>query len=190
MGEVYLHSDERAKRGKEVLSVDDIQRSLTRIAYEIIERNSQVQSLVIAGIPTRGAVLAKRLVGRINELSSITAELAIVDTTMFRDDLAQQPLRTPHPTQIPDNGIDGRIVVIVDDVLYTGRTIKASLDALGTLGRPAAVQLAVLVDRGHRELPIRPDYIGKNLPTSRLETVTILLNETDGHDAVLLGKKN
>ncbi len=190
MAEVYPPSVERAERGKEVLAADDIHRSLTRIAYEIIERNPEATSLVIAGIPTRGAVLAQRLVARINELSSVQAELAIVDTTMFRDDLADHPLRTPHPTQVPVNGIDARTVVIVDDVLYTGRTIKAALDALGSIGRPAAVQLAVLVDRGHRELPIRPDYIGKNLPTSRQETVTILLDETDGHDAVLLGKKN
>ena len=107
---------------------------------------------------------------------------------MFRDDLASQPLRAPKETLIPVTGIDGRTVVLVDDVLYTGRTIKAALDALTRIGRPAAVQLAVLIDRGHRELPIRPDYVGKNLPTSRDETVTILLDETDGRDGVLLGK--
>lgn len=190
MAEMYPPSVDRAERGKGVLTGDDIQRSLTRIAYEIIERNPDASSLVIAGIPTRGASLAQRLVERISQLSSMTVELAIIDTTMFRDDLANHPLRTPHPTQVPVSGIDGRIVVIVDDVLYTGRTIKAALDALGSIGRPSAVQLAVLVDRGHRELPIRPDYIGKNLPTSRQETVTILLKETDGTDAVLLGKKN
>lgn len=190
MAQVYPSSVERAERGKVVLTADDIRRSLTRIAYEIIERNPDKPSLILAGIPTRGAVLARRLVERISELSSIKVELAIIDTTMFRDDLADQPLRTPHPTQVPVDGVDGRTVVIVDDVLYTGRTIKAALDALGSIGRPAAVQLAVLVDRGHRELPIRPDYIGKNLPTARTETVTILLSETDGQDAVLLGKKN
>lgn len=190
MPELYPTSVERLERGKEVLSSDDIQRSLTRIAYEIIERNPHCTSLVLAGIPTRGAVLAQRLVERIQELSDLRIDLAVIDTTMYRDDLADHPLRTPHPTHVPVEGIDGRTVVIVDDVLYTGRTIKAALDALGSIGRPAAVQLAVLVDRGHRELPIRPDYIGKNLPTSRQETVTILLTETDGHEAVLLGKKN
>ena len=140
-----VHAD-RASRGKEVLGVGDVARSLTRIAYEIVER------------------------------------------TMYRDDLASQPLRAPKETLVPRTGINGKTVVLVDDVLYTGRTIKAALDALTRIGRPAAVQLAVLVDRGHRELPIRPDYVGKNLPTSRDEIVTILLDETDGRDGVLLGK--
>ena len=166
-----VHAD-RALRGKEVLGVGDVARSLTRIAYEIIERNGGSENLVIAGIPTRGTY----------------AELAIIDTTMYRDDLASQPLRAPKETLVPRTGINGKTIVLVDDVLYTGRTIKAALDALTRIGRPAAVQLAVLVDRGHRELPIRPDYVGKNLPTSRDETVTILLDETDGRDGVLLGK--
>ena len=168
-----LHAD-RASRGKEVLGADDVARSLTRIAYEIIERNGGSDNLVIAGIPTRGATLARRLVDRIREVSDTYANLAIIDTTMFRDDLASQPLRAPKETLIPATGLDGKTVVLVDDVLYTGRTIKAAL--------------AVLIDRGHRELPIRPDYVGKNLPTSRDETVTILLDETDGRDGVLLGK--
>ena len=180
----------RESRGKEVLGAPDIARSLTRIAFEIIERNKGGEDLVIAGIPTRGASLARRLVERIAEVGGPTPDLAIIDTTMFRDDLARQPLRTPHPTQIPERGIDGRTVILVDDVLYTGRTIKAALDALSALGRPGSVQLAVLVDRGHRELPIRPDYVGKNLPTSRQETVTMLLSEVDGRDAVLLGRSN
>ena len=182
-----LHAD-RASRGKEVLGADDVARSLTRIAYEIIERNGGSDNLVIAGIPTRGATLARRLVNRIREVSDTYADLAIIDTTMFRDDLASQPLRAPKETLIRATGLDGKTVVLVDDVLYTGRTIKAALDALTRIGRPAAVQLAVLIDRGHRELPIRPDYVGKNLPTSRDETVTILLDETDGRDGVLLGK--
>ena len=182
-----VHAD-RASRGKEVLGVGDVARSLTRIAYEIVERNGGSNNLVIAGIPTRGATLARRLVNRINEVSGTYAELAIIDTTMYRDDLASQPLRAPKETLVPRTGIYGKTVVLVDDVLYTGRTIKAALDALSRIGRPAAVQLAVLVDRGHRELPIRPDYVGKNLPTSRDETVTILLDETDGRDGVLLGK--
>ena len=182
-----LHAD-RASRGKEVLGAGDVARSLTRIAYEIIERNGGSENLVIAGVPTRGATLARRLVNRIREVSGTYADLAVIDTTMFRDDLASQPLRAPKKTLIPVTGIDGRTVVLVDDVLYTGRTIKAALDALTRIGRPAAVQLAVLIDRGHRELPIRPDFVGKNLPTSRDETVTILLDETDGRDGVLLGK--
>ena len=182
-----LHAD-RASRGKEVLGAGDVARSLTRIAYEIIERNGGSENLVIAGVPTRGATLARRLVNRIREVSGTYADLAVIDTTMFRDDLASQPLRAPKETLIPVTGIDGQTVVLVDDVLYTGRTIKAALDALSRIGRPAAVQLAVLIDRGHRELPIRPDYVGKNLPTSRDETVTILLEETDGRDGVLLGK--
>ena len=182
-----VHAD-RASRGKEVLGAGDVARSLTRIAYEIVERNGGSNNLVIAGIPTRGATLARRLVNRIKEVSGTYAELAIIDTTMYRDDLASQPLRTPKETLVPRSGINGKTVVLVDDVLYTGRTIKAALDALTRIGRPAAVQLAVLVDRGHRELPVRPDYVGKNLPTSHDETVTILLDETDGRDGVLLGK--
>ncbi len=214
MGQSYpLSDDHRHTRGKDILGGDDIARSLTRIAFEIIERNQGAENLVIAGIPTRGAVLARRLVQRIQEVGGLYADLAIIDTTMYRDDLADHPLRTPHPTEvppagidgrtvvlvddvpphpteIPPAGIDGRTVVLVDDVLYTGRTIKAALDALSGIGRPAAVQLAVLVDRGHRELPIRPDFVGKNLPTSRQETVTILLEETDGRDGVLLGRND
>lgn len=182
--------DSRGSRGREVLGPDDIARSLTRIAFEIIERSRGGEDLVLAGIPTRGAVLARRLADRIQEVGGPRPDLAILDTTMFRDDLATQPLRTPHPTTVPERGIDGRDVILVDDVLYTGRTIKAALDALSSLGRPDSVQLAVLVDRGHRELPIRPDYVGKNLPTSHRETVTILLDEVDGRDAVLLGRRD
>ncbi len=189
MGSVHTEGD-RARRGREVLGADDVARSLTRIAFEIIERNGGADDLVIAGIPTRGATLAQRLVERIADLGGPRPDLAIIDTTMYRDDLGSQPLRAPQETLVPAGGIDGRTIVLVDDVLYTGRTIKAALDALSRIGRARAVQLAVLVDRGHRELPIRPDYVGKNLPTSRQETVTILLDETDGRDAVLLGKRD
>ncbi len=190
MGQSYPQSTERDARGKEVLGGDDIARSLTRIAYEIIERNKGARGLVIAGIPTRGEYLARRLIERIKEVSGEQADLAIIDTTMFRDDLHRHPIRTPHLSSIPAGGIDARVVVLVDDVLYTGRTIKAALDALGSLGRADSVQLAILVDRGHRELPIRPDFVGKNLPTSREETVKILLTEADGKDAVILGGHN
>lgn len=189
MGSVHS-AIEWARRGREVLGGDDIARSLTRIAFEIIERNSGGEDLVIAGIPTRGAILARRLVDKIRQVGGPDSDLAIIDTTMFRDDLGRHPLRTPHETVIPPAGVDSRTIVLVDDVLYTGRTIKAALDALSRIGRPQAVQLAVLVDRGHRELPIRPDYVGKNLPTSRSETVTILLEETDGRDGVLLGRND
>lgn len=181
--------NERGAGGKEVLTGDGINRSLTRVAFEIIEKNEGGEGLILAGIPTRGDTLARRLVDRIQQVNGPTPELAIIDTTMFRDDLASQPLRTPHESSIPASGIDGRTVILVDDVLYTGRTIKAALDALTRIGRPSSVQLAVLVDRGHRELPIRPDFVGKNLPTSRQETVTILLEETDGRDSVILGKR-
>ena len=181
-----VHAD-RASRGKEVLGVGDVARSLTRIAYEIVERNGGSNNLVIAGIPTRGATLARRLVDRIREVSGTHAELAIIDTTMYRDDLASQPLRAPKETLVPRAGINGKTVILVDDVLYTGRTIKAALDALSRIGRPAAVQLAVLVDRGHRELPIRPDYVGKNLPTSRAEKVVVSLTELGAaEDAVTI----
>ncbi len=177
-------------RGREVLGADDIARSLTRMAFEILEHNHGGDDLVIAGIPTRGATLAERMVARLQQIGGAPCDLAIIDTTMFRDDLASQPLRPPHPTRVPERGIEGRTVVLVDDVLYTGRTVKAALDALSAVGRPAAVQLAVLVDRGHRELPIRPDYVGKNLPTSHEETVRIQLTEIDGRDAVLISRED
>ena len=189
MGSLQASTD-RASRGKEVLGAGDVARSLTRIAFEILERNDGGEGLIIAGIPTRGATLARRLVDRIEEVGGPRLDFAQLDTTMFRDDLAAQPLRTPHETIVPANGVDGRTVILVDDVLYTGRTIRAALDALSGIGRASSVQLAVLVDRGHRELPIRPDYVGKNLPTARTETVTILLTETDGRDAVLLGRND
>ena len=183
-----LHAD-RASRGKEVLGADDVARSLTRIAYEIIERNGGSDNLVIAGIPTRGATLARRLVDRIREVSDTYANLAIIDTTMFRDDLASQPLRAPKETLIPATGLDGKTVVLVDDVLYTGRTIKAALDALTRIGRTAAVQLAVLIDRGHRELPIRADFVGKNVPTSSKEEIRVMLEEHDKEERVVLAER-
>ena len=184
MGSVHPHA-ERGSSARQVLDADDIARSLTRIAFEIIERNGEEQTLVIAGIPTRGATLSKRLVEKINEVGGRRAQLAIIDTTMFRDDLSSQPLREPKESFVPADGIDGRTVILVDDVLYTGRTIKAALDALTSIGRPKADQLADLVD-----LPIRPDYVGKNLPTARDESVSIWLNETDGEECVLIERNN
>ncbi|MGG5171350.1 bifunctional pyr operon transcriptional regulator/uracil phosphoribosyltransferase PyrR [Pseudarthrobacter sp. J1738] len=166
-----------------VLNQADIDRALTRIAHEILEANKGPKDLVLLGIPRRGYPLAQRLAARIAaadpsvDPEAITGQL---DVTMFRDDLARQPTRPPLPTQLPQSGIDGKVVVLVDDVLYSGRTIRAALDALVDLGRPRAVRLAVLVDRGHRELPIRADHVGKNLPTSSEEKVRVHLEEVDG----------
>jgi pyrimidine operon attenuation protein / uracil phosphoribosyltransferase len=165
---------------RQVLSESDVSRSLTRIAHEILERNRGSDDVVLLGIPTRGVPLASRIAARIEATEGSGAvPVGALDITMYRDDLRGQPTRTLGPTTVPDGGIDGRVVVLVDDVLYSGRTIRAALDALNDLGRPRAVQLAVLVDRGHRELPIRADYVGKNLPTSRAERVSVQLSETD-----------
>ncbi|UPO78376.1 MULTISPECIES: bifunctional pyr operon transcriptional regulator/uracil phosphoribosyltransferase PyrR [Arthrobacter] len=165
-----------------VLASADIDRALTRIAHEILEANKGGTDLVLMGIPRRGYPLARRLAAKIAaadpsvDAAAITGQL---DVTMFRDDLAHQPTRPPYPTELPPSGIDGKVVVLVDDVLYSGRTIRAALDALVDLGRPRAVRLAVLVDRGHRELPIRADHVGKNLPTAAVEKVRVRLVETD-----------
>ncbi|MCU0266462.1 MAG: bifunctional pyr operon transcriptional regulator/uracil phosphoribosyltransferase PyrR [Actinomycetia bacterium] len=170
-----------------VLEAADVQRALTRIAHEILERNRGSGDLVLLGIPTRGVPLAQRLAARIGEVEGAPVPVGSLDITMYRDDLRLRPARALERTDIPPGGIDGRVVVLVDDVLFSGRTVRAALDALGDLGRPRGVQLAVLVDRGHRELPIRADYVGKNLPTSLREVVRVLVAEQDGRDAVLLG---
>ncbi|MGM0930686.1 MAG: bifunctional pyr operon transcriptional regulator/uracil phosphoribosyltransferase PyrR [Actinomycetota bacterium] len=165
-----------------VLAEADINRALTRIAHEILEANKGSQDLVLLGIPRRGYPLARRLAAKIAAADpSVAAEDIIgqLDVTMFRDDLRRHPTRTPLPTQLPAAGIDDKVVVLVDDVLYSGRTIRAALDALVDLGRPRIVRLAVLVDRGHRELPIRADHVGKNLPTSSVEKVRVRLAEID-----------
>lgn len=172
---------------REVLDANDVQRALTRIAHEVLERNKGADSLVLLGIPTRGVPLAARLADRIADVEGVQVPYGSLDVTMYRDDLRLKPARGLGRTELPASGIDGAIVVLVDDVLYSGRTIRAALDALSELGRPRAVQLAVLVDRGHRELPIRADYVGKNLPTSQRETVRVLLADNDGRDAVLIG---
>ena len=169
-----------------VLEAADIHRALTRIAHEILERTRGAEQVVLLGIPTRGVPLAARLAARITQVESRPVPHGSLDITMYRDDLRLRPARGLGPTNVPAEGIDGKTVVLVDDVLYSGRTVRAALDALNDLGRPLAVQLAVLVDRGHRELPIRADYVGKNLPTSQQEVVRVLLTETDGEDAVLL----
>jgi pyrimidine operon attenuation protein/uracil phosphoribosyltransferase len=185
-------SGARAARGqpqewRPVLEPDEIRRALTRIAHEILERTSGGAGVVLLGIPTRGVPLARRLAERIEQVEDHPVPVGSLDVTMYRDDLRLRPARALGHTEVPPGGIDGKIVVLVDDVLYSGRTVRAALDALGDIGRPRAVQLAVLVDRGHRELPVRPDYVGKNLPTSRQEVVRVLLAEADGQDAVLIG---
>jgi pyrimidine operon attenuation protein / uracil phosphoribosyltransferase len=181
-------ADRRGKApAKTVLEPAEIRRALTRIAHEILERANGADDVVLLGIPTRGVPLARRLAERLEHVEGRAVPAGSLDVTMYRDDLRLRPARALGHTEVPPGGIDGRIVVLVDDVLYSGRTVRAALDALGDIGRPRAVQLAVLVDRGHRELPIRPDYVGKNLPTSQRELVRVLLTEVDGQDAVLLG---
>jgi pyrimidine operon attenuation protein/uracil phosphoribosyltransferase len=164
----------------------DITRVLTRISHEILERNNGSDSIVLMGIPTRGAFLAQRLAKIISGIEGREVSVGTVDITLHRDDLRMRPIRPLVPTMTPVGGIEGRDVVLIDDVLFSGRTIRAALDALGEIGRPRSVQLAVLVDRGHRELPIRADYVGKNLPTSRHQAVKVHLSEIDGIDEVLL----
>lgn len=174
--------------GTTVLGPQEIARALTRIAHEVVERNKGAQDVVLLGIPTRGLPLARRLAEKVAQADGTPAAglVGSLDVTMHRDDLAHQPTRTIGATELPAGGIDGKVVVLVDDVLFSGRTIRAALDAISDLGRPRAVQLAVLVDRGHRELPIRADYVGKNLPTSASERVGVQLVETDGQDAVVI----
>jgi pyrimidine operon attenuation protein / uracil phosphoribosyltransferase len=173
---------------KVVLEAGEIGRALTRIAHEILERTDGARDVVLLGIPTRGVPLAHRLAARLTQVEGRPAPAGSLDITMYRDDLRLRPARALGHTDVPASGIDGKVVVLVDDVLYSGRTVRAALDALSDLGRPRVVQLAVLVDRGHRELPIRADYVGKNLPTSQREVVQVLLTETDGQDAVMLGQ--
>lgn len=165
-----------------ILTSADVERAITRIAYEIIEANRGVKNLVVMGIPRKGAPLAQRLAQKIAATEpefSVAESLGQLDITMYRDDLQNKPGRSPQPTVLPVSGLDGMNVVLVDDVLYSGRTIRAALDALKDYGRPDRVRLAVLVDRGHRELPIRADYVGKNLPTSSQENVRVYLQEID-----------
>ena len=174
---------------KAVLAPEEIRRALSRIAHEILERTHGGDQVVLLGIPTRGVPLARRLAARISSFEGAAVPVGSLDVTLHRDDLRLRPARALRRTEVPPDGIDGKTVVLVDDVLFSGRTIRAALDALNDLGRPRAVQLAVLVDRGHRELPIRADYVGKNLPTAHREVVRVLLEETDGEDSVLLGQR-
>jgi len=172
--------------GRTVLDARDISRALTRIAHEILERNKGAHDLVLLGIPSRGVPLAGRVAAKIAAVEGLDIPVGSLDVTMYRDDLRMRPARTLLPTEIPPGGIDGKTVVLVDDVLFSGRTIRAALDAMNDVGRPRTVRLAVLVDRGHRELPIRADFVGKNLPTSLVESVRVRLEEFDGVDAVTI----
>jgi pyrimidine operon attenuation protein/uracil phosphoribosyltransferase len=169
-----------------VLHEADVSRALTRIAHEILESNRGADNLVLLGIPTRGVTLARRLALLISEIAQTSVPAGALDVTLFRDDLAKHPTRSPRPTEIPAGGVDGKTVVLVDDVLFSGRSIRAALDALQSIGRPAIVRLAILVDRGHRELPIRPDFIGKNIPSARSERVNVRLFEDDGAEGVTI----
>jgi len=175
-----------ATRGREVLDARDISRALSRIAHEILERNKGPHDLVLLGIPSRGVPLAQRIAAKIATVEGAEVPVGSLDVTMYRDDLRLKPARALMPTEIPDSGIDGKTVVLVDDVLFSGRTIRSALDALNDVGRPSAVRLAVLVDRGHRDLPIRADFVGKNLPTSLSESVQVRLSESDESDSVTI----
>jgi pyrimidine operon attenuation protein/uracil phosphoribosyltransferase len=177
-----------ADESREVFDAPDISRALTRIAHEILERNKGAEGLVLLGIPTRGAYLAYRLATKIAQVEGAMVPAGQLDVTMYRDDLRLRPARSLARTEIPPEGVDGKVVVLVDDVLFSGRTVRAALDALNDIGRPRAVELAVLVDRGHRELPIRADFVGKNLPTALTETVHVRLTEHDGLDGVVIAR--
>jgi pyrimidine operon attenuation protein/uracil phosphoribosyltransferase len=166
-----------------VLDAGEIGRALKRIAHEIIEHNHGLENVVLLGIPTRGAFLGERIAQFLKEIQS-PVPVGTLDITLHRDDLRLRPPRPLLPTLIPNGGIEGKDIVLVDDVLFSGRTIRAALDAIGEIGRPATVQLAVLVDRGHRQLPIRADYVGKNIPTASSESVKVSLSEIDGKDCV------
>ena len=169
-----------------VADSEDISRALRRLAHQVVENVKDVSHLVIMGIPTRGVPIAERLAKHIGDIEKISIPVGSLDVTLFRDDLQMRPTKALEQTRLPAEGIDGKTVILVDDVLFSGRTIRAALDALNEYGRPAVVQLAVLVDRGHRELPIRADYVGKNLPTSLSEKVSVQISEIDSVDQVVI----
>jgi pyrimidine operon attenuation protein/uracil phosphoribosyltransferase len=171
---------------KLILTETDLHRVVDRIAHQILEKTDGADRTVLLGIPTRGVPLARRLATRIAAFEGVEVPVGVLDVTLYRDDLRLRATRPLGPTDLPHGGIDGQRVILVDDVLFSGRTVRAALDALSDLGRPSSVQLAVIVDRGHRELPIRADYVGKNIPTARTETVKVALAEIDGLDEVKL----
>ena len=172
---------------RSVLDAPGLARVVDRMAHELLEKTGGGADVVLLGIPTRGTTIARRLAARIHAFEGVEVPTGSLDVTLYRDDLRLKSPRALEATDVPGDGVDGKLVVLVDDVLFSGRTVRAALDALANLGRPRAVQLAVLVDRGHRELPIRADYVGKNIPTSLRETIHVQLVEHDGVDAVLLG---
>ena len=177
------------ERKSQILDAEGIKRSLQRIAHEIIEKNEGAENLGIIGIKTRGEFLAKRIAKKVSEIENVKIPVGALDITLYRDDLTEvgeQPVL--HSTEIPFD-ITAKKIILVDDVLYTGRTVRCALDELIDFGRPANIQLAVLIDRGHRELPIRPDYVGKNVPTSLNESVEVLIKETDGTEEVIMLKE-
>lgn len=190
------HTPESVAAGRELLSASDVGRTIARIAHQIIEKTAldsgepQVPRVVLIGIPTRGTTLAARLTDKIEEFSGVRPALGSLDITLYRDDLRTRPHRPLERTSVPEGGVEDALVVLVDDVLFSGRTVRSALDGLRDLGRPRAVQLAVLIDRGHRELPIRADYVGKNVPTSRSEDISVLLTEHDGRDGVYLRQED
>lgn len=175
-----------SQRVRSVLESIEIERTLTRISHEIVERAKGSQDLVLLGIQTRGVPIAERIGRRIAEFEGTPIPVGALDITMYRDDLRLKPARALERTILPSVGIDGRTVVLVDDVLFSGRTARAALDAISDLGRPRVIRLAVLVDRGHRELPIRADFVGKNVPTALQESIRVRLVETDGVDEVTI----
>lgn len=183
------HSDDIVQ----LLSADEIHRMVARIAHQIIERTAldapEADSVILLGIPSGGVPFANRLATKIEEFSSQKVEVGALDITLYRDDLRATPHRALRPTKIPQSGIDSAIVILVDDVLFSGRSIRAALDALQDIGRPKMVQLAVLIDRGHRQLPIRADYVGKNIPTAASEEVNVYFSELDNQDSVILRRK-
>jgi pyrimidine operon attenuation protein/uracil phosphoribosyltransferase len=172
------------KTGKIIVSSADLARIVDRIAHQILEKTGGAADTILLGVPTRGVPLARRLAARIRAFEGVDVPVGALDVTLYRDDLRLRGARAVGPTELPSRGIDGQRVILVDDVLFSGRTIRAALDALADLGRPGLVQLAVLVDRGHRELPIRADYVGKNIPTGLDEAVRVRLVEVDGTDEV------
>lgn len=172
-----------------ILSATDIERSLTRVAHEILERNKGTERLVLVGVHTRGVHLAQRLSQLIAQIEAVEVPVGALDVTLYRDDVGLSPGHLVQETSLPFDVVD-KAVVLVDDVLFTGRTIRAALDALIDFGRPRCIRLAVLVDRGHREFPIRPDFVGKNLPTSRRESVRVRLSEVDGEDSVFIEEES
>jgi pyrimidine operon attenuation protein / uracil phosphoribosyltransferase len=185
-------SESSAATDRELMSAADVGRTISRIAHQIIEKTAldgpDAHRVVLLGIPTRGVILASRLADKISEFAGVALPHGALDITLYRDDLNFKPPRPLASTSIPPGGVDDALVILVDDVLFSGRSVRSALDALRDIGRPRAVQLAVLIDRGHRELPLRADYVGKNVPTSRTESVHVLLTEHDDRDGVVISR--